>query len=503
MVLGGGYSSSFHRKYIKADYDSDEQDDETSIVEEEEDYYSDETATATTTTTTTLNPQQRLLLAPTVMRGSGRTRRRPFRERFLVSILLLGTGCLAGISIAMANIVSIIAAASSSSSSSSSSSTRRNTQDPYNDDISGGGSTTTTFDDNVIRKADQDELVKRLQALLGRDDEKQQDVIVNVFTPAVEQRQRQHSHHGNTSKLNSITCATQGSVNKLDRLLHLTSRWRGPVSFATLVSQESDLDLLFEFWNDNPLVQDYVTLHVLMEMPQLQRPENGRYPINQLRNLAMHNVATDYVFITDVDFIPSDHAHDEIAAIITTTPLQPKTFWILPAFERYKNATNLQLPEQDVVDVDMVPKTKAELIKAMQQDKVVTTFHHFFPRPHVPTNYEKWYTYNDTEESNAAMYPVVYDKWFEPYVVCKTQDLHDFFPAFRGYGRNKNTWFVEANLRNFSFHVLAHQFVVHMNHARRYARGQQDRSHLNAMLAAWLKYVKNKYNMPEEESFYF
>jgi glycosyltransferase-like protein LARGE len=297
--------------------------------------------------------------------------------------------------------------------------------------------------------------------------------------------------------LNAITCATQGGVNKIPRLLDLTSRWRGRVSFSTVISSESDLDLLFQFWADYPLLQEYVSVHILMELPQVQRPQNGRYPINELRNLALHNVKTDYVFLNDVDFIPSDYAHDEIATLISASPPSTKTFWVLPAFERITPAitSNTTNAKDEVTDVAMIPKTKPELMKAIYQDKVVTTFHPYFPPGHKPTNFLKWYTYRPT---STMKYPINYAKWFEPYVVCKTQDLHQFFPLFRGFGFNKNSFFVEANLRNFTYYVLSHQFIVHMNHKGREDRFEQDNSHLGPMMSAFLKYLKNTYQVSNE-----
>jgi Glycosyl-transferase for dystroglycan len=324
--------------------------------------------------------------------------------------------------------------------------------------------------------------VTRFQQLT---DESQQDVIVNVFAPVAR-----------SGTLNSITCATQGGLSKLPRLLDMTSRWLGPVSFAAVVNSVQDLDVLFQFWTDNPLIQEYVSLHVLMELPQLKRGENGRYPINQLRNLAMHNVKTDYVFLNDVDFVPSDHAHDKIAALIQHSALATKTFWVLPAFERLAHA-NTKDPahsKDEVTDVNMIPKNKTELLAAIHQDKVVTIFHPYFKFGHGPTNFNKWYNLTD---DNSTMYPIEYEQWFEPYVVCKTQDLHPYYAQFRGFGFNKNSFFAEAKHRKFQYYVLPHQFVVHMNHQGRADRYKQDNSHLGPPLSAFKKYLTNTYNVKD------
>ena len=34
------------------------------------------------------------------------------------------------------------------------------------------------------------------------------------------------------------------------------------------------------------------------------------YPVNALRNIALHGVQTSYVFLSDIDLIPIDNMHD-------------------------------------------------------------------------------------------------------------------------------------------------------------------------------------------------
>jgi Glycosyl-transferase for dystroglycan len=229
----------------------------------------------------------------------------------------------------------------------------------------------------MISKANKADLIRRFQQLV---DESQQDLIVNVFTPVARSR-----------TLNSVTCATQGGLSKLPRLIDMTSRWLGPVSFSTVVTSEHDLDVLFQFWTDNPLIQEYVSLHLLMELPQLKRSENGHYPINQLRNLALQNVKTDYVFLNDVDFVPSDHAHDEIAALIQDSHLATKTFWVLPAFERLAdtNTTDPTHSNDQVNDVNMIPKSKpavgtlvARIVNEVASNSEACSIFLFFLRTH-------------------------------------------------------------------------------------------------------------------------
>jgi Glycosyl-transferase for dystroglycan len=330
---------------------------------------------------------------------------------------------------------------------------------------------------------------------------RQQDEISSLFTlPALHEQEHQNQNGGII-----ITCAMQGGINKLSRLLDMTSQWLGPVSFSMVITSESDLETLFDFWHSHTWIQQYVSIHILMELPQLHLPKLERYPINQLRNLALHNVKTDYVFLNDVDFIPSDHAHDEIAALIKVSPPSLHMFWVLPAFERFKFALQPDITPADdpVTDVAMIPKTKSELIEAMQEhNKVVTTFHPYSDGQR-QTHFHRWLrlTETTTDKNNGTdsnMYPIEDAKWFEPYMVCNVHDLHEYFPAFRGFGLNKASFFIQAKVRgDFDYMVLSQQFVVHMNHP-----GRAERSSKHAkgqMLTDFTQYLQDTYDISRDE----
>lgn len=260
-----------------------------------------------------------------------------------------------------------------------------------------------------------------------------------------------------------ITLTTQGGASKLPRLLDLAGRWLGPISCGFYITSTEHLDELLSFVARNEIIQRFVSFHFLIEQPQLPVQVN-RHPINRLRNLALQSAETDYVFINDVDFMPPVGSHDAIVPRVAD--LQPKTFLVLPAFERF--GAEKKGPGQFVNDVNMVPSDKKQLIEAVdKKEKEVAPFHEYFKAGHGPSDYKKWYTATD-------LYDISYDYLFEPYVIVHKHGLPQFFPTFRGFGFNKMCFYMEAfYMGGFTYKVLPDQFVVHMNHGGR--KGRNDK----------------------------
>lgn len=63
--------------------------------------------------------------------------------------------------------------------------------------------------------------------------------------------------------------------------------------------------------------------------------EGPLYPINQLRNVALAQVLTPYVFLSDIDFLPAHSLYDYLRASIEQLELRSgrKVALVVPAFE--------------------------------------------------------------------------------------------------------------------------------------------------------------------------
>ena len=279
-----------------------------------------------------------------------------------------------------------------------------------------------------------------------------------------------------------ITLVTQISVTKFARVLNLLERWNGPVSCAVYLPSPPDIEKLHHFirGKDRALL-DRVTFHVLLERPT---PESS-YPINRLRNLALHGIDTDFFFNCDVDFMPSVNAHDNMVQFLALPPNAKRRFstlWVLPAFERFPEA-----PAKSVETLALIPETKRELLSLLSQHKKIQPFHiDYFPLGHEPTNFDKWYKCPEGET-----YPANYSYYFEPYVVGNRYGIPNYIDLFRGFGTNKASWFADAHFAGYRFEVLCTHFVVHMNHP-----GRETRRLVSAPLKWWFleQYLPGRYN---------
>ena len=334
-----------------------------------------------------------------------------------------------------------------------------------------------------------------------------------------------------------ITLCTQGGVSKLPRLLDLAGRWLGPISCAIYITNEEQLDAWLNFRmehrshnNDyNDLIATFVTFHVLLEQPQLPLNVN-RHPINKLRNLALRYADTDHVFLNDIDFMPPANAHDTLVHRYHASLPPPKTFWVLPAFERFGKLSSSsqsssspssrpavvatshqqqrrnprqrrrnQEPRDDVTDITWIPETKTALLQAIsrtmpheqEQQPEVAPFHDYFPAGHAPCNYSHWYT-------AITRYNITYNFLFEPYTIVHKQGLPEYYPTFRGFAFNKISFFMEAHYLGFQFQVLPDAFVVHMNHSGRERRNNKGGGS-KYVKEDFRKYLKDKYHVSQYE----
>lgn len=91
-------------------------------------------------------------------------------------------------------------------------------------------------------------------------------------------------------------------------------------------------------------------------------PFQNLYPVNYLRNVAVNNVVTPYVFLSDIDFLPGKDVYFNLRKNIETMMLgkEEKLALVVPAFEteRYK--------------LDDFPRTKADVLQLLNLGKLLT-----------------------------------------------------------------------------------------------------------------------------------
>ena len=236
---------------------------------------------------------------------------------------------------------------------------------------------------------------------------------------------------------NDVTLVAQLSMDRLQMLELLCEHWSGPLSI-TLYATDSEVQQIMEFYSSSSL-RDYerLGLHIVY------KSNTKFYPVNYLRNVALQNVNTPYVFLSDIDFIPMEGTYDYLLEAVKVLGTNLRAL-IVPAFE-----TLLYKFTQ--------PANKEELVEMLQDGKVSTFRSQVWKQGHAPTNYKHWM-------KATVPYQIKWAPNFEPYVVVRS-NVSRYDQRFAGFGWNKVSHIMELEAQGYKFVVLPSVFMIHMPHS--------------------------------------
>lgn len=242
-------------------------------------------------------------------------------------------------------------------------------------------------------------------------------------------------------KESDVTLITQVSPDRLSRLADMAETWSGPISAAVYVKDvDEEMPIIDGLVESNEAVRKFVDFHVLYA-------NKTRYPVNNLRNMALLNSRTALIMILDADFVTSQNMHDYLSEVGQRDMLNndKKQVFVVPAFSSDLRPYKL-------------PKTKSDLLRTVKARTVIPVNEKICPKCHGPTNYQKWY---DATEPYNALY-----KWiYEPYLLMNKDTLSELFDErLKGYGFDKNSHVFTLATAGYDFIVLPDPFVIHMNH---------------------------------------
>ncbi|KAM4617652.1 xylosyl- and glucuronyltransferase LARGE2 isoform 2-T5 [Discoglossus pictus] len=238
---------------------------------------------------------------------------------------------------------------------------------------------------------------------------------------------------------NDVTLVAQLSMDRLQMLELICRHWEGPMSLALYLS-DAEAQQFLRYAQASEVLQSRrnIGYHIVYKEGQL-------YPVNLLRNVALHNAETPYVFLSDIDFLPMYGLYETVRRSIAQQDMaSTQKALIVPAFETLRYRLSF-------------PKSKAELLTMLDMGTLYTFRYHVWEKGHAPTNYAKWRT-------ATTPYKVEWAPDFEPYVVVK-RDCPEYDQRFLGFGWNKVSHIMELDAQEYELVVLPNAFIIHMPHA--------------------------------------
>ncbi|KAG8438396.1 hypothetical protein GDO86_008903 [Hymenochirus boettgeri] len=151
-----------------------------------------------------------------------------------------------------------------------------------------------------------------------------------------------------------VTLVAQLSMDRLQMLELICRHWEGPMSLALYLS-DAEAQQFLRYAQASEVLQSRTNVgyHVVYKEGQL-------YPVNLLRNVALKNAQTPYVFLSDIDFLPMYGLYESLKKSIAQLDSyrSPKAL-IVPAFETLRYRLSF-------------PKSKAELLSMLDMGALYT-----------------------------------------------------------------------------------------------------------------------------------
>lgn len=252
----------------------------------------------------------------------------------------------------------------------------------------------------------------------------------------------QHAEFEGSVQVSDVTIVTQVTVERLYMLHGLVRSWPGPLLASVYIPDtgfSSIAILRFYDWLA-ALNRPDIKLILVMQNETL-------YPVNWLRNLGIKYALTDYIFLLDVDFLPSNSLYS--------------------SFRRYSQVKNLAQTAIVYPKFQMVGNATPTLNKSGLQESIeqghVTVFHAMFPEGSKYSNFSRWW--NTSEKYYPITNPDCFSR-YEPLVIARKTD-HSYLPETILYGcRDQNSYFSTLCHHGFTFQVDSTNFVLHRPHPK-------------------------------------
>ncbi|XP_017281863.1 LARGE xylosyl- and glucuronyltransferase 1 isoform X2 [Kryptolebias marmoratus] len=163
-----------------------------------------------------------------------------------------------------------------------------------------------------------------------------------------------HYEYEPSSDSTDVTLVAQLSMDRLQMLEAICKHWEGPISLALYLSDaEAQQFLRYAQGSEVLMSRGNVGYHIVYKEGQF-------YPVNLLRNVAMQQVGTPYMFLSDIDFLPMYGLYEYLRkSVVQLDMANTKKALVVPAFETLRYRLSF-------------PKSKAELLSQLDMGTLFT-----------------------------------------------------------------------------------------------------------------------------------
>lgn len=320
-----------------------------------------------------------------------------------------------------------------------------------------------------------------------------------------------------------VSLVTQCSSSRLGDMWDLAPRWGGPASVAVFTWDDdfavtASRLLHLHFCNDHvfrhvsfhlvyPLMRapgqqhlaslaglklDCSSLNaggnsdqIFTDIPAINYADKGKelaYPNNLLRNFGINYAQTPYVFVIDVDMIPSEGLRTEFQKFMSSSAVSPAITGNKTRGEQDANFLDKLLhakdglvafvvPSFEIETSAKIPSGKRQLLDLWRKELVRPFYSDVCQKCQAPTNYDRWrelrFKREDaiSDKQISIGFSVEYKDPWEPFYIAKTSlPLYD--ERFKQYGFNRISQVCEMHVAGFTFHVLDNAFLLHKGFKR-------------------------------------
>ncbi|GLH13070.1 Uncharacterized protein GBIM_17716 [Gryllus bimaculatus] len=308
----------------------------------------------------------------------------------------------------------------------------------------------------------------------------------------------------------SVCLATQSSVEKLRSLVQVAHHWSGPISAAVYAAGDDEYTLLqiyvaylrkcfaavrervsfhLAYPKDRPPRQEAVELaaaavldpparpeldcrrpeSALAELLRLRRPDTfsyrskAPYPQNHMRNLARRNCQADYVFLTDVDIIPSARLAEGLDVFLRGARCSGLCAYVIPTYELH--------------DQVRFPRNKTDLVRLAKRGLARPFHQKVFIYNQFATNFSRWQESAESESSAVHISHNVtnFEFLYEPFYVAPDTVYEMYVTGYQFYvlspvftchwglqtKKQRPSWRERQNSFNFrQFEVFKHEIFA-------------------------------------------